>query len=164
MILLFSISLVGCKTSKTFTNIVEVPFEESNILTEFPSFSLDYNKTPSGNIETVVDSGQLVFPHLINSSNCEAPLTEITFSKAIDLIEKETSSIDKIELIKKVVGNNCLTTFQIKRLGDFFTSELYKLKHFEFAYPFCYDQQNYFILEKEFVLENNKEKFRAILK
>ena len=128
---------------------------------EKPSFSLGYNKEPSAS-EIQADSGQLALPHLIKNGNCTEPLTEITFKKALVLIEKENSTIDKLELSKKIIENNCLTTFQIKRIGEFYKSETFKLELFEHAYSFSYDTQNYFILEKEFVLKNNKSPFLTI--
>ena len=158
LFLLFSLACSQKKIVKS--NSIQ---EGSNLLLERPSFSLGYNKSPNVTIAEV-DSGQIILPQLIYKGNCVEPLTEITFAKALVLIEKETNNLDKMELSKKIIENNCLTTFQIKRLADFYRSETSKLELVEHAYPFCYDTHNYFTLEKEFVLANNKEKFKAIIK
>lgn len=154
--------LYACKSNQDIVES-EAPKEGNNILITPPSFSLNYNKNPVATT-TKNDSGKLVLPQLLIEGNCKEPLTEITFNKAINLIEQENTIIDKFELSKKIIEKNCLTTFQIKRVGDFFTSESKKLQLFELAYNYCYDTQNYFTLEKNFVLNENKKSFKKIMK
>jgi len=162
IILFLSLSLFACKVNKTSTNSNEAIGKEDNLLLNTPNFSLDYNKNPTTNTLNI-DSGEITLPHSMSKGNCIEPLTEITFKNALSLIEKVNNSVGKLALAKQIIENNCLTTFQIKRIGDFFTSELYKLQIFEYGYRNCYDTNNYFILEKEFVLEVNQKKFKTII-
>lgn len=154
------------------------------------SFNVNYNQpnsnqhilVPSGNHEfvhqelttiTVVESSNTnvlppshpVYtpPAIIQTGSCTYPMTEITFTTAMNSIADKSFDETKLSVAKQITSSNCLTSFQIKRVAELFSFEDNKLNFAKYAYAYCFDPQNYFIVNDVFSFQNSiSELQRAI--
>ncbi|MEZ4978851.1 MAG: DUF4476 domain-containing protein [Chitinophagales bacterium] len=94
-------------------------------------------------------------PAIIETGSCSYPLTEITFTTAMNSVAEKSFDETKLSVAKQITSSNCLTSFQIKRLAELFSFEDNKLHYAKFAYAYCYDPQNYFIVNDVFSFQNS---------
>lgn len=73
-------------------------------------------------------------------------------------VDKESSSADKMELIRMATQNNCLNVAQVKTLASAFTQENTRLDFVQWAYHHTYDVADYYLVFKEFIHGSNKKK------
>lgn len=102
-------------------------------------------------------------PAIIEMGSCSYPMTEITFTTAMNSIADKSFDETKLSVAKQITSSNCLTSYQIKRVAELFSFEDNKLNYAKFAYPFCFDPQNYFVVNDVFSFQNSiSELQRAI--
>lgn len=85
------------------------------------------------------------------------------FNQALASIEEKTFSDSKLTLAKQVVKNNCLTAGQIKRIVTLFDFESTKLEFAKFAFPFCYNPENYWKINDAFDYESSIEELNQFI-
>ena len=73
-------------------------------------------------------------------------------------VDKESSSTDKMELIRMATQNKCLNVAQVKTLASAFTQENTRLDFVQWAYHHTYDVADYYLVFKEFIHGSNKKK------
>lgn len=93
---------------------------------------------------------------------CEVKPEE--FSQMQKSIQDEASSSIKLTLAKQILSaKKCFTTLQIKSMVTLMTFESAKLELAKYAYEYCIDQHNYYIIADAFSFSSSKEDLLSFL-
>ncbi len=86
----------------------------------------------------------------------------------IDKLKKKVVSTDNQEsalnAVRKALRGKCITTDQVKDLGNLFLSDENRYGFYETIYPFVYDYGNYSQLQNTLIDSNYKNRFKALLR
>ena len=85
------------------------------------------------------------------------------FNMSLSIIEKESFDNSKLSTAKQVASNNPLCVTQIMQICRLFSFEQTKLDFAKYAYRFCVDQNNYFILNDVFSFDSSKDELRKFI-
>jgi len=84
---------------------------------------------------------------------CPMPMNGNDFNTAKESIRSKTFESTKLEIAKQVTDANCFTAQQIKELVQVFEFEATKLEYAKYAFPHCYDKNNYYKVNDAFTFE-----------
>jgi hypothetical protein len=70
-------------------------------------------------------------------------------------IESSSFEDSKMTVAKQATRSKCMTAAQIKQIMGLFTFEESKLDYAKFAYDYCYDVDNYYILNDAFTFSSS---------
>ena len=90
-------------------------------------------------------------------------LSDSDFDDALSSIEGKSFSDSKLTLAKQVVKRNCLTAQQIKKITLLFDFESTKLEFAKYAYPYCYNPENYWKINDAFDFESTIEELNEYI-
>lgn len=79
------------------------------------------------------------------------------FASARGSIESKSFEDSKLTLAKQITKNNCLSAAQVKSIMELFSFEDTKLDYAKYAYPFCYEPNNYYQVNDAFDFESSIE-------
>lgn len=86
-----------------------------------------------------------------NFRNCEAPTMSPTqFTEAVQTVQNRSFDNTKMEVVRQIVSNNCLTSMQIRYLMMTLTFESNRLELAKQAYAFTCDRYNYYMVNDAF--------------
>ena len=77
------------------------------------------------------------------------------FADAKRSISSKSFSDTKMQLAKQITRGNCLLTSQVLDFMALFSFESQKLEFAKFAYPYTYDQGNYYRINDGFGFESS---------
>jgi hypothetical protein len=96
------------------------------------------------------------------SPKCAVPDTEV--DAMILSIEKESYSNRKMGALKPAIAaKQCFTAAQIKRLVGILVFEDNKLEMAMYAYEFCIDRENYYVVNEALTFTESKEELKSFL-
>ncbi|MCS6905875.1 MAG: DUF4476 domain-containing protein [Bacteroidia bacterium] len=96
---------------------------------------------------------------------CQFPVSEQELEEILALIRKQRFGNTQLNIAKQAAQNRCLTTLHIKRILSLLRFEDEKIEFANFAYRWCYDPDNYYLLADAFQFENSfQELIRRIRK
>jgi len=108
-----------------------------------------YNATPTNT--------QVVYVNGYNGPvGCPMPMDAGSFSSAKSSIANADFESTKTDMLRNIVGNNCVTTDQAVELVQLFDFEATKLDMAKFIYPHVYDKGNYFRMNNVFDFDSSK--------
>jgi len=81
---------------------------------------------------------------------CPWPMNDGAFAQAAASIGNQDFEQNKLQVAKQIVGSNCLTSAQVRKVMDVFDFEQSKLDFAKFCYGHTYDVQNYFVVNDAF--------------
>ncbi len=84
---------------------------------------------------------------------CPMPMNGNDFNTAKESIRSKTFESTKLEIAKQITDANCFTAQQIKELVKVFEFEATKLEFAKYAFPHCYDKNNYYKVNDAFDFE-----------
>lgn len=84
---------------------------------------------------------------------CDWPVDDGGFKDMKGSIASKTFSDTKMTIAKQATRSKCLTAKQVKEIMTLFTYEDDKLDYAKFAYDYCYDQDNYYMVNDAFEFE-----------
>jgi len=94
---------------------------------------------------------------------CPWPMSPEDFSEAKNTISSQSFDDTRLSIAKQVTQSNCLFADQVKEIAMLMQFEDTKLTFAKFAYPYTYDQANYFKVQNAFDFESSKQELnRAI--
>ena len=101
-------------------------------------------------------------PTLLNSA-----CNNMFNSNDADKLKRKIVSLRKQEdimnAVRKSLHGKCITTDQVKDLGNLFLSDENRYNFYDAAYPFVYDFGNYAILQNTLIDSYYKNRFKALL-
>lgn len=97
------------------------------------------------------------------SGNCPTPISESELSEIQNSIKSKDFEDTKLIYAKQVIKNKCLSAKQIKSIMELFDFEETRLEIAKYAYGYCYDPDNYFVLNDAFDFEMSIEELNEYL-
>lgn len=79
------------------------------------------------------------------------------YEEAVRIINKENFDEKRLDVAKRIVSINTLSTRQIVGICKLFTFEANRLEFAKFAYFHCADPNNYFMVDEVFTFRSSKE-------
>ncbi len=87
---------------------------------------------------------------------CPMPMDAGSFSSAKNSISNADFESTKSDMVKNIIGSNCVTTDQAVEIVHLFDFESTKLEMAKFIYPHVYDKGNYFKMNNVFNFDSSK--------
>lgn len=94
---------------------------------------------------------------------CDWPAEDASIRQMRSSIESKSFEDDKMTVAKQATRGKCLSAAQIKGLMGVFTFEDSKLEYAKFAYDFCYDVDNYYILNDAFTFSSSIDELNEFI-
>lgn len=95
-------------------------------------------------------------------TTCSA-MSPSTMSSVLDQLKKQAFEDNKMNVIKQVLGSNCISTAQVKQLMSEFSFEENKLKVAKMCYAKTTDKGNYFMLNDAFSFSSSADELQQFL-
>jgi hypothetical protein len=93
------------------------------------------------------------------SLDCKEPASEEKFNTVFTKIKNQPYENEKLNLTKKLLADICLSSIQIKKLGELFTHDREKLDYMKCACNILTDKENNKMLAEEFQYQGTKDEF-----
>jgi len=90
-------------------------------------------------------------------------MPQMDFNRAISVIQGESFEDSKFGTAKQVTSNNYLCVVQIIQICKLFSFEQTKLDYAKFAYRYCVDPNNYYLLNEVFSYSASKDELRRFI-
>ncbi len=91
-------------------------------------------------------------------------MDEADFSEAVKQIQKESFDSSRLSTAKQIVSSNRLCSRQIVEICQKFSFESNRLEFAKYAYPYCSDQNKYYMVNEAFSYESSKRELDAFIK
>jgi hypothetical protein len=132
-----------------------------------PGTNVTYTETTTTTVNTntnVVSAPVYQQPQPVAQPvNTCMPMSANDFNNAKNSIGSKDFEETKLTVAKQIAKTTCLTATQIRDIVMLFDFEQSKLEFAKFAYPGCFDKQNYYIINDSFDFESSVEELtRAI--
>jgi len=88
---------------------------------------------------------------------------QVDFTRALSTIQRETYENNKMTIAKQITSSNILCVIQIAQICNLFTYENSKLDFAKFAYPYCSDKNNYYLINDVFTYSSSKEELNKFI-
>lgn len=150
-----NVSVTGTETGTTSTGSnTEVTYSETTTTTTTTSSSGNWDQ----------DTEHTATTGTTTSSGCIYPVTSSDFAKVKSAIESKDFEDTKISTAKQVIkAKGCFSSEQIKELMMTFDFEDSRLEIAKYAYDFCSDRDNYFVLHDAFDFDSSTEELNEFL-
>lgn len=84
------------------------------------------------------------------TAGCSRAMDQASFASAKKSIEDKGFDDTRLTLAKQVVKSNCMSSAQIKQVMEVFGFEETKLEFAKYAYDYCTDKNNYYMINDAF--------------
>ena len=98
-----------------------------------------------------------------SKGTCAKQMTDASFTTAKANVESKGFDETKLTVAKQVTKANCLTAAQIKSMMDTFGFEETKLAYAKYAYDFCFNQGDYYLVNEAFSFESTIEELNTYI-
>ncbi len=88
---------------------------------------------------------------------CAYPMDQRSYSQAISQLSEQGFDETRLTIAKQIAKSNCLTSVQVRDMMRTFGFDETRLDFAKFAYPYCYDPNNYFMVNSAFEFESSSE-------
>lgn len=92
---------------------------------------------------------------VIVTGGCAVAMSGSAFTQAKGTVSNRPFEEDKLKVAKQMTKANCLSTAQIKEVLSLFSFEESKLDYAKYAYDYCTDKGNYYLLNDAFSFETS---------
>lgn len=94
---------------------------------------------------------------------CPWPMSQADFQAAKNTIQSKSFDDSKLTIAKQVISSNCLFCSQVREIMLLFSFEDTRLQFAKFAFPYVYDQGNYFKLNDAFTFESSVDELNQYI-
>lgn len=91
---------------------------------------------------------------VVDEQDC-GPMEPNLFQSAINSLKNSGFEDTKLSQAKEITQSNCLSASQIKAICETFNFESTRLDYAKFAYPYCFDKNNYWQINDAFDFESS---------
>jgi hypothetical protein len=141
-----------------------------NMNTKVTSTTTTTNTTKINGVETTnqtttnqttnTGNGKVV---VSGNSGCLKSMDDASFAKAVQNVSSKGFDDTKLSTAKQIIKANCFTSEQIKTMLSAFGFEETKLDFAKFAYDYCFDTNNYYIINDAFGFDSTIEELNEFL-
>jgi hypothetical protein len=132
----------------------------STTVTKSSSSSSSYSSSGS---ETHQPKGQHNQQVAATKAGCTTAMAPASFTTMKKSVEAKPFSDTKMSTAKVATKNACLSVEQVKEIGKLFMMDEEKLAYAEFAYDYCVDKANYYLVSDIFSFSGTTEDFNKFL-
>lgn len=97
------------------------------------------------------------------TSGCVKAMDKAAFDTAKASVASKGFDDTRLTVAKQIAKSNCLTTTQIKDIMSVFGFEETKLEFAKYAYDFCYDKNQYYLINDAFSFESTIEELNTFI-
>ncbi|MBL7942261.1 MAG: DUF4476 domain-containing protein [Flavobacteriales bacterium] len=94
---------------------------------------------------------------------CSSSMSPTAFKEAKTTVESKPFDETRLSIAKTLTSANCLTAAQIRDLCGAFSFEETKLDFAKYAYDYCFDTSNYFMVSEAFTFDSSVEELNAYI-
>lgn len=91
------------------------------------------------------------------------PMDPSSFEAAKATISKTSFDDTRLSIARQIASSNCLTAAQIRDIMRLFSFESTRLEFAKFAYPYCYDKGNYFMVNDAFTFSSSIDELNKFI-
>ncbi len=143
----------------TIRKTVSNPFFNQSTTTQ----SNTANTTPPASPNLTGDNTAAPARAMVNAT-CSNMLSENDLSKLKKKIISQTNQDAALAAVRKSLKDKCITTEQVKDLGNLFLNDESRYGFYDAVYPFVYDVSGYAALESTLIDAYFKNRFKALLR
>lgn len=96
-------------------------------------------------------------------AGCVNPVTNDQFQRGLSSVQKASFADEKLKIAKQFTKNNCLNVNQILQMMKSFSFEESKLDYAKYAYDFCTEKGNYFMVNDGLTFSSSKDDLNEFL-
>lgn len=143
----------------TTTHTINNPFYKSSDQNQNNNVIPQVNASPAPAANTNTSSGT-------NSvkENCSSMVSDNDMDKIKRKMFTQRSDNDMVQTALRYVNNKCITTEQVKTLGNLFSSDDGRYNLYDALYKYAYDYGNYASLENQMIDPYYKKRFEVMLR
>jgi len=97
------------------------------------------------------------------TGGCSRAMDQASFAGAKKSIEDKDFDDTRLTLAKQVVKSNCMSSAQIKQVMEVFGFEETKLEFAKYAYDYCTDKNNYYMINDAFSFSSSIDDLNSYL-
>ena len=107
---------------------------------------------PNGQNAIVHDNNFSAHAAISKSENlgCRAPVSATLFALILKQIRHKKSDDERLQMARKIVGEQCITSRQVLHLLRLFDFDDHRMELAQYAYQYVYDPENYRVVLKGF--------------
>lgn len=94
---------------------------------------------------------------------CDWPADDASIAQMKKSLESQSFEDSKMTVAKQATRGKCMSAAQIKNVMGVFTFEDSKLEYAKFAYDYCYDVDNYYILNDAFTFSSSVDELNEFI-
>lgn len=118
------------------------------------SYSTSTSTAPDTTVTVVEEApSHYVMEGYNGPMGCPWPMDEVDFEEAMQSIASKDFEESKFQIAKQVIGANCIFADQVRDIMKLFDFEDTRIDFAKFAYPYTFDQGNYFKVHDAFEFE-----------
>jgi hypothetical protein len=102
-------------------------------------------------------------PSVAKPQGCTVAASASDFATGKNSIKAQSFSDSQLKVAKTFTKNNCLSAAQIKEIMGMFSFEESKLDYAKYAYDFCVDKKNYYMLSDAFSFSSSSDDLNEFL-
>lgn len=102
-------------------------------------------------------------PEIVTVAGCSSPMSKTAFESAKTSIDGKGFDDVKLSTAKQVAKSNCMSSAQIKDVMDLFGFEETKLAFAKYAYDYCTDTNNYYVVSDAFGFSSSTEELNTYI-
>lgn len=99
----------------------------------------------------------------VGSTSCKTAMTPAGFDKMKESVEAKPFSETKMSTAKIATKNNCISVSQIKEICKLFSMDDDKLTYAKFAYDYCVDKGNYYLVSDVFSFSSTTDELNKFI-
>lgn len=99
----------------------------------------------------------------VGSTGCRAAMSPASFDKMKQSVESKPFSDTKMSTAKVATKNNCISVNQIKEICKLFSMDDDKLTYAKFAYDYCVDKGNYYLVSDVFSFSSTTDELNKFI-
>jgi hypothetical protein len=119
--------------------------------------------TTSGTAKPTKPREEIVVVKELGQGACASPMGKDSFATAKNNISGKSFEDSKLTVAKQIAKSNCLTAQQISEILKVFGFEETRLDFAKYAYDYCYNQNEYYLINESFQFESTIEELDAYL-
>ena len=141
----------GSTTSSSYTTVTSSSSSSSS------SSPKNHNQQQSSTV------GQSQNVSAVNAAGCGAAMSQASFDKMKQSVEAKPFSDTKMSTAKVATKNNCISVSQVKEICKLFSMDDDKLTYAKFAYDYCVDKGNYYLVSDVFSFSSTTDELNKFI-
>jgi hypothetical protein len=142
---------------------MEMDVEETQTTTVTTTTKTSGTQTTTKPAATPAKPASNPAPDVVTVAGCSSPMAKSAFETAKTSIDGKGFDDSKLTTAKQVVKSNCMSSAQIKEVMELFGFEDTKLAFAKYAYDYCTDTNNYYVVSDAFGFSSSTDELNTYI-